>query len=211
MVGWLVGRVPMEAFEIVLFYNYCAINNTESLRKWQRHLAETLELKGRVLIAEEGINGTLGGTKENIDKYIFDMETYVFPEDDTVYPFKGLDWKRSTSAIEPFPDLKVAVVKEVVSTGGRIRPPQDNEGGIHLSPEDFHAELEKTKPEDLVLIDVRNNFEYQIGHFEGAINPDTRTFCEFPKFLDDNKELFENKKKVQILCYALRNTAHRSP
>jgi predicted sulfurtransferase len=137
-----------------------------------------------------------------VASYITAMEQHRGPEQGVQqqYMFKDVDWKCSTASVEPFPDLKIAVVKEVVSTGGRITAPQDTpqEGGQHLSPEDFHQALQD---DNIVLIDVRNKNEFDIGHFEGATNPKTRTFSEFPKYLDDHAKNWKaDKKKVLMYC-----------
>ena len=99
---------------IVLYYRYCHIEDPAALREWQIQLTGDLGLTGRVLIAREGVNGTLSGTQEAVTSYIEAMEAYRGPEGGTAgtveHLFKGVDWKCSTAAVEPFPDLKIAVV-----------------------------------------------------------------------------------------------------
>lgn len=175
--------------KITLFYKYVNLSDPYAVMLWQRSLCEKLNLKGRILIGTEGINGTVGGSERSIRCYVSEMKTYA--------PFKNIDFKFSLCSQEPFPNLKVKVRKEIVALG--IDPEQLTaaQGGKHLSPKQVH-ELLQNKPDDLIVLDTRNECEVAIGKFEGAIDPKIQHFRDFPKYIDDNLELFKDK---QVLMY----------
>lgn len=223
---------------VVLFYKYFVPSECptafsqrpewfiDRLEEFQRNLCHELNCKGRLLLAAEGINGTLSGVNQGIiQEYIRRMEsfhlllqcglpdgsdlTHVEREDQRNFFFRDVDWKLSSveeGEMEPFPDLKISIVKEIVSTGGQVRVDDIPTGtGKHLSPAEFHSAIvESDKP--VVLIDVRNTFEYDIGHFvlpktgEAAMNPEMVTFSSFDsnfcaKYADELKD-----KKVLMYC-----------
>ncbi|MGE0206629.1 MAG: rhodanese-related sulfurtransferase [Candidatus Babeliales bacterium] len=175
--------------KIILFYKYIEIKNPEALRDWQRELCEKLGLKGRILIAHEGINGTVGGALEAADQYVAIMKAHEL--------FADVDYKESMANADCFPKLKVKVRPEVVRLGIDPRELTPEHGGKHLTPEQTH-ELIAQKPEDLVILDARNAFEAKIGKFENAIVPDIETFREFPEYVEKNLDLFKDK---QVLMY----------
>jgi UPF0176 protein len=244
---------------VVLFYHYFASldpdsnfetwwkdvkTSVEKLYQHQTRICQELGLTGRILIAEEGINGTVAGRRRHVECYIQEMVEYeqeqelVDEIDDTNQTesqrlngrrfFRKVDWKTSfvktsikndKNEVEPlFPDLKISIVKEIVSTGGVVKV-QDipSETGKHLSPEEFHEILssctsvenqgaanQKIKGPPIVLIDVRNTFEHDIGHFvhpqtgEKAMNPEMTTFSSFDKFCLQHAEDLKGK---QVLMY----------
>lgn len=181
------------------------------LYDWQTSLCKRLGLQGRLLISSEGVNGTLSAsTKELLQEYRTACEQFELVRDcgsvdfttDTFnnnnnskkhFLFSGIDWKEShvQSCQSPFPDLKIQIVKEIISSGS----PDGNDdvnisvqdlveyGGTHLDPNEFHQTL--LEYPNAVIIDVRNTFEYDIGHFihptthQAAVNPHTTTFSSF--------------------------------
>lgn len=181
--------------KILLFYKYVDIDMPGAIIKWQRNLCESLNLKGRILIATEGINGTLGGTPEAIEAYKQAMNEHPL--------FGGIDFKDSEGDQDHFPRLRIVEKKEIVNLG--IPPDQlkASEGGTHLTPQQVH-DLISQKPEDLVIIDTRNNYESRVGTFTGAVCPDTQYFREFPQYVEDNKELFENKQVLMVCTGGVR-------
>jgi UPF0176 protein len=223
---------------VVLFYRYFVPSqvpdtftrnpefHVDRLEQFQHGLCEELGCKGRILLAAEGINGTLSGKTEGvIDEYISRMKSFHLlrdggtpggPQpteaelaDELNFLFRDVDWKRSKVAedsIEPFPDLKISIVKEIVSTGGIVKVDEIPEAtGKHLSPKEFHqAMLEGEKP--VVLIDVRNTFEYDIGHFvlpttgAAAMNPEMVTFSSFDSKFCAEQAGFLKDKKVLMYC-----------
>ncbi len=181
--------------KIILFYKYVDIDMPGAIIKWQRNLCESLNLKGRVLIATEGINGTLGGTAEATEAYKKAMNEHPY--------FGDIDFKESEGSEEHFPRLRIVEKKEIVNLG--IAPDQlkASEGGTHLTPQQVH-DLLSQNPEDLVIIDTRNNYESRVGTFTGAICPDTQYFRQFPQYVEENKELFENKQVLMVCTGGVR-------
>jgi len=139
------------SLDVILFYKYVELD-AKAISEWQRELCESLELTGRVLVGPEGVNGTLAGTPDNIEAYVAAMDAHV--------SFGGVDWKHSEARDDPFPDLHIKIVKEIISTGGVI-PNDFSNAGKHLPPSEFHQKLVEATPEDSVILDVRNYKEYR--------------------------------------------------
>ncbi|GIW57408.1 MAG: hypothetical protein KatS3mg083_353 [Candidatus Dojkabacteria bacterium] len=119
-------------------------------------------LKGRVLIAHEGINGTLGGLESDIDKYIQELS-----KDSR---FEHIDFKTSHHTENPFPKLKVKLRKEIVTLG--LQEDIDMslaQKGTYLTPEELQAKIDQD--EKIIFVDARNDYESQIGRFKDAITP----------------------------------------
>lgn len=175
--------------KVILFYLYTPIAYPKQIQKWQQRLCVSLGLTGRVLIAHEGINATLGGTEEALEQYKIELLAHEL--------FGAVDVKESAGSAAAFPRLAVLVKKEIVHLG--IDPDQlkPGAGGRHLSPQEAHALMEQA-PENLVILDARNNYESRIGLFEGAITPDIKNFRDFPEYIDKNLEQFRDK---QVLMY----------
>lgn len=167
-------------YKVILFYRYVPIEQPDVLQTNLRAKCEELSLLGRILLANEGINGTLAGSRENVDAFVAFM---VSDE-----RFAAIDWKDSYGAGKlPFPVLSVKIVPEIVSSGSRGKELKDKlhfdsatfgglaEAGKHLTAEEFHRGLDDP---NCVLLDIRNHFEYDIGHFENAVNIGTYTYAE---------------------------------
>lgn len=181
--------------KIILFYKYIDIINPQGIVNWQKQLCQELGLKGRVWIASEGVNGTLGGLEENIEKYKQAMEAHDL--------FGQIDFKESSASSNYFPKLKIKLKKEIVRLEIDPNILKASNGGKHLTPEEVHNLISKT-PEDLVLLDARNNYESAIGTFENAITCNTNNFREFPKFVDDNLEQFKDKEVLMFCTGGIR-------
>ncbi len=174
---------------ILLYYKYVTIENPAAIAKWQRSLCEGLHLTGRIILAGEGINGTVGGTDEACDAYIAAMNNHEL--------FGGIDFKKSDGGAESFPKLKISVKNEIVRMG--IDPTQVTvkDTGIHLTPDQTH-ELLNNRDENLIILETRNDYEWEVGRFEGAENPNIKTFREFPAYVDQNLERYKDK---EVLMY----------
>lgn len=181
--------------KILLFYKYVDIEMPGAIIKWQRSLCEKLGLKGRVLIATEGINGTLGGTEEAAQTYKQAMEEHPY--------FGGIDFKESVGDASFFPRLRILEKKEIVNLGIDPQKLKADQGGVHLTPAQVH-ELISQNPDDLVIIDTRNNYESRVGTFRDALIPDTQYFREFPQYIDDNKETFKDKQVLMVCTGGVR-------
>ncbi|CAJ1460763.1 unnamed protein product [Effrenium voratum] len=163
---------------VVLFYCYQDDSDVSALAEEQRRLGAELGLCGRVLVAKEGINGTVQGNADAISAYEARVQAAFCRE---------IDWKRSHKVTDClFPDLVVKEVSELVGFG--LQEPLDMaEAGTHLTPEEFHSRLLQNSGQ-LRLIDVRNTFEYNVGHFDGAIDPGMTHTAQWPRFVKDNIE-----------------------
>lgn len=192
------------AWDVVLFYRYARVDDPESVLRWAERYCLERRILGRVRLAPEGVNGTLGGQGEAVDRFIADAEA--------AHPalFKGTDWKRSASREPPFPDLKLEVRGEICSHGPDIPRGADfveAHGGAHLSPEAFHAALREAEAdEDAVVIDVRNHYESSVGkfHHRRLLVPNTRTFAEYPRWVRDNREKLEGKRVLMYCTGGIR-------
>ena len=157
--------------------------------EWQKKLCQDHTLRGRIIIAHEGINGTVGGSIKNIEHYIAAMRQDPL--------FNDIDFKKSEGNADCFPRLRIVVKDEIVRLGLDPQKVNVKHTGQHLNPEETH-ELIKQKSNDLIILDCRNNFESKVGTFQKAIKADIRHFREFPNYIDNNLNLFKDK---QVLMY----------
>ena len=208
---WSIGMASC-----VLFYKYVRIAECllDGIVQWHQDFAAEHQLSGRVLVASEGINGTVCGASDALVRYTRALDA----RSDGL--FARIDWKFSEgvgASGEMFPDFVVKIVAEIVATGitrcirngthgEEHRAPLDISSlgtdtpcGVHLQPEDFHRALLETPSADYALIDVRNRFEYAIGHFEGAIDPDMRSTQQWQRFVDEHIDDLRSKK-VYMYC-----------
>jgi predicted sulfurtransferase len=183
----MMFRIKMKT--IILFYKYIYIPSPEAILKWQKKLCAELGLKGRVLLAHEGINATLGGSQESINAYKETMNAHVL--------FGDIDFKESLGSDDHFPRLRIVVRPEIVNTGLPADVAPASQAGKHLEPTQAHQLMEE-KPDNLVIIDCRNPYESAIGTVPGAWRPDVPHFRDFPAYID--KKLEELKDK-QVLMY----------
>lgn len=174
---------------ILLYYKYIHIENPEQIAKWQRSLCESLHVTGRIIIAHEGINGTVAGTTEATSEYIAAMNKHEL--------FGNIDFKTAQGGSEAFPKLKISIRNEIVRLGADPEKVTVKDTGKHLTPDEVHNLL-SNKPEDLIILDTRNDYEWRVGRFEGAVLPEIKNFREFPEYVD--KHLDEYKDK-QVLMY----------
>ena len=177
-------------YEIILFYKYVHIDDPVRLMREQKELQLRLGLKGRSIIASEGVNMTMEGTSENIDKYL--EELFKDPR------FEGTHIKRSIGTGNAFPRTSVKVRNELVALG--LDPSCDIDPnkltGVHLKPEELHQWIADGK--EFYIIDMRNAYEHQVGFFEGSILPPMNNFRDLPKFIDSISHL--RNKTVLTVC-----------
>ncbi len=148
-----------------------------------------LKIKGTILLASEGINGTIAGEKSAVEGFFNQLQSSS--ENLKIIP------KYSYINFNPFPRLKVKLKKEIVSLGKKdINPIQDC--GEYVDPKDWNSFISQ---DDVMLIDTRNDYEYSIGNFPGSINPQTNTFRELPDFLNKLLDQDTSKEtKVAMYC-----------
>ena len=153
------------------------ISNNQIILQWQKDICQRLALKGRVILAQEGINATLGGDPENIEHYKKAMDTHPL--------FGGIDFKESVSEHNHFPRLRIIIKKEIVNIGLDPATATADQAGIHLDPSQAHT-LMAQKPSNLIIIDCRNPYESAIGTIPGAIRPQIQHFRNFPAYIDNS-------------------------
>lgn len=174
-----------ERWPVILFYKYGPIAEPESFAAAQRALCLQLGLKGRVLIASEGINGTLAGPADAVKEYTAALHAEA--------RFADVAVKTSDGDAATFPKLVVKVRKEIVTLGaGALEPDQHNQ----LSPGEWKRMLEED-PEAIAL-DIRNRYESDAGRFAGAVVCDIEHFRELPDYVNELSEL--KQKKLLIYC-----------
>ncbi|CQR48299.1 Thiosulfate sulfurtransferase GlpE [Paraliobacillus sp. PM-2] len=177
----------MEKYQVLLYYNYVHMEDPEGYAEEHLAFCNELGLKGRILVAEEGMNGTVSGTVEATNKYMEAMHNdprfadMMFKVDEADgHAFKKMH-------VRPRPELVTLRLENDIN-------PKETTGN-YLTPKEFY---EAMRDENTVVIDARNDYEYDLGHFRGAIRPDIHTFRELPEWIEENKEQFEDKK---ILTY----------
>lgn len=183
----------MGQYQILLYYKFVHIDDPVQFVEEHRSLCEKLGLLGRVIVAEEGINGTVSGLTPATEAYVEHMS--ADPR------FQDMVFKRDSSEGHTFPRLSVRAKEEIVNFSVPDGPNPGDETGARLSPEAFHALLEQ---EDVVVIDGRNDYEYEIGHFRNAIRPDVRTFREFPDWIEEHKDEWTGKKVLTYCTGGIR-------
>lgn len=181
--------------KILLYYKFTPIADPEAMRLWQRTLCESLNLRGRILLSEHGMNGTVGGDISNLKRYIKITKQYP--------GFKDMQFKWSEGTREDFPRLSVRVRDELVSFGAASELKVDEHGvvggGKHLTPKAVH-ELVKERPNDVIFFDGRNMHEAAIGKFKNAVVPDVAHTRDFREELEDPKYDAIKEKAVVTYC-----------
>ena len=176
-----------DNFQVLLYYKYVTINDPESAREEQRSLCESLNLKGRIIIAKEGINGTIEGRTRDTEKYIKAMAQSVF--------FKNISYKKSIGTGDAFPRLSVRVRPEIVTSGISTLNP-NRLTGKYISAEELHAWFSEKK--EFYIVDMRNDYEYASGYFENFISSGLKNFFDLAKVLPKLAHLKD--KTVVTVC-----------
>lgn len=172
---------------VAALYHFTRLTDYEQLKAPLQDMCDLLGIKGTLLLAYEGINGTIAGT----DAAIAELMEFL-RADPRLEP---LEHKESRSEDMPFYRMKVRLKREIVTMGVKDIDPNETVG-TYVDPEDWN---ELISDPDVVLIDTRNDYEVEIGTFKGALNPDTQTFREFPQWVEDNRGKLQ-KPKVAMFC-----------
>lgn len=179
---------------IIIFYKYIHIEDPEQLKLDQFMLCENLGMKGRTIIAHEGINGTFEGTDEAIEKYI-----EVMRKDPR---FVDVDFKKSPGTGSAFPKLKIKVRPEIVTTKLGDEDLDPNEiTGRHITAKEMQ-DLYETG-EEFYVIDMRNDYEQKIGHFDNSVMSGMRNFRDLKQTAKDLEHL-KDKKLVTVCTSGVR-------
>ena len=173
-------------FTILSFYQFKQIKDLLTIKSRISDFCKFNKIKGTIIIAEEGINGTIAGTSQSIQNFQLEIKKIGF---------ENFNPKYSYSKFMPFFRLKVRPKKEIVTLRTKMADPE-NITGNKIKPENWNNLITDN---NTILIDVRNDFEVEMGSFRGSIDPKTKSFTEFKSYLKDN--LSEAKdKKIAMFC-----------
>lgn len=174
-------------YQVLLYYKYVEIEDPVEYASEHLQFCNDLELKGRILVAQEGINGTVSGTVEHTSKYMETMKNDP--------RFADMTFKIDPHEGHAFKKMHVRPRNELVSLRLEEDINPNQKTGKYFEPNEFY---EAMQDENTVVLDARNDYEYDIGHFRGAIRPDIEAFRELPEWVENNKHLIEGKR---ILTY----------
>lgn len=177
----------MSEVVVAALYKFVTLEDFHEFREPLLEICQQAEIKGTLLLAREGINGTIAGSRAGVDRVL------AYLRDDP--RFTGLDHKESFDDHMPFYRMKVKLKKEIVTMGVEGIDP-NTMVGTYVKPAQWNALLSDP---DVVLLDTRNDYECGIGSFKGAVDPGTTTFREFPAFVRENLDPSKNKK-VAMFC-----------
>ncbi len=176
----------MKKYSILLYYCYTHIDDPERFREEHHKYCLENGILGRIIVAHEGLNGTVSGLKENCEKYMQDLKADA--------RFAHTDFKVEAYETHAFQKLHVRVKPEIVHSGLQELNPTVKTG-IHLEPEEFKQLKNR---EDVVLLDVRSNYEHSVGKFKNALTLDIENFRDFPEKVKELEHLKD--KKVVTYC-----------
>lgn len=175
-------------YKVLLYYKLKKVT-TEYAKQFvleHREVCRALQLKGRILVNEYGMNGTVGGSEESIKLFMQYMDKHP--------KYKGIDWKMSDSEMEPFPRMKVRYRNEIITSGAKAIV-ENFTGAKHVNRDTFHKWL--VDGEDMIIIDMRNDYEWEVGRFKNAIRPPVRYFRE----IKENMDYYEKFKDHKVVMY----------
>ena len=181
------GKGYISVYHVLLYYQFVAIDDPESFADQHRQLCNDLGLKGRILVAPEGLNGTVSGTIEACTTY-----RATLAKDPR---FATMVFKVDEATGHTFQKMFVRVKKELVTFRADLPSNPIDTTGHRLRPTEWKEKIESG---DVIIIDGRTDYEFDIGHFRGAIRPDCESFREFPDWIRAN---FGDKKDKTILTY----------
>ena len=171
---------------VAAFYKFVTLNDLDDLKVKLKDFMFQHDIRGTVLLASEGINSTVSGTRESIDSFL-----NLLKSDPS---FADLEHKEAYFSKQVFKRIKVKIKKEIISLGRPVNP--NEKVGKYITPQEWN---ELINDPEVLLIDTRNDYEVEIGSFEGAINPNTHKFSDLPQFTDE----YINKikpKKIAMYC-----------
>ena len=180
-------------YQVLLYYKFVPIEDPETFADEHLRYCKELGLKGRILVAEEGINGTVSGTIEQTETYMNMMHedprfadmTFKIDQENQ-HAFKKMH-------VRPRPELVTLRLDDAIS-------PMDKTGTF-LSPQEFHEAMED---ENAIILDTRNDYEFDLGHFRGAVNPDIESFRDFPEWIRNHKDELKDKKVLTYCTGGIR-------
>jgi len=180
--------LKMKPYRVILYYNYTPIPDADTYREKHHLFCLENRLLGRIIVASEGLNGTVSGLAEDCERYM------NWLENDPIFASSNFDFKVEEHEEHTFAKLHVRVKEEIVNSDLPVDPRVRT--GKHLEPADF-KEMLKNDP-DVVLVDMRSNYEHSIGKFKGAVTFDMETLRELPEHVQEIEHLKD--KKIITYC-----------
>lgn len=182
-------RVVDEKLPIIVaaMYKFVALPDYESMREPLQEFCTEHNIKGTLLLASEGVNGTVSGPRESIDQLLGFLQ-----RDERL---NGIEYKESLGESQPFYRMKVKLKKEIVTMGVEGIDPRQSVG-TYVEAKDWNSLISDP---DVILIDTRNGYEIEVGTFENALDPKTESFREFPEYVAKNLDASKHKK-VAMFC-----------
>jgi len=174
-------------FTVAALYHFTRLEDPAALRGPLLDLCRGQGVTGTLLLAAEGVNGTIAGPRTGIDAVLAHLRALP--------GCAGLDWKESTAAAQPFGRMKVRLKREIVTMGQPDVDPRARVGH-YVEPADWNALISAP---DVAVIDTRNDYETAIGSFAGAVDPQTASFRDFPAWWAANRARFEGKR-IAMFC-----------
>ncbi len=172
---------------VCALYKFVTLEDFEAMREPLQETMKAHNIRGTLLLAKEGINGTVSGTREGIDALLAWLKSDPRLAD--------LDYKESQHEKQPFKRSKVKLKKEIVTLGVEGIDPK-RVVGTYVEPKAWNDLISDP---DVILIDTRNDYEVQVGTFKQAVNPKTETFREFPEYVAQHMDPAKHKK-VAMFC-----------
>jgi len=172
---------------VAALYHFTKFSDYKKLQDPLRKICNSEGIKGSLLIAYEGINGTISGSRSGIDAVLKHIRSMPGCSD--------LEHKESFASEIPFKRMKVKLKKEIVTMGQPHIDPTLNVGN-YIEPSDWNNLISQ---DDVIVIDTRNDYEVAIGSFDGAIDPETKSFGEFPEWWEENRSKYQDKR-VAMFC-----------
>ncbi|PTQ88522.1 rhodanese-related sulfurtransferase [Agitococcus lubricus] len=175
----------MDVIVIAALYQFKVVDDAPMLQASLKQFCREQAILGTLIVAPEGINGTVSGSRQAIDS----LQQFLVAQG-----FDRMEYKESFAPEHTFKKMKVKLKKEIVTLGVEVNPRE--QVGTYLEPEQWHDFIQQP---DVLIIDTRNDYEFMTGTFEGAIDPQTKSFGEFPEYvatqLKDAKD-----KKIAMFC-----------
>jgi len=181
------GTIKMSQLVVAAVYKFVKLADCASMREPLQAKCAALGITGTLLLATEGINGTIAGTRSGIDQILAYLRSDPRLAD--------LEHKESTADLPPFYRMKVKLKKEIVTMGVPGIDPTDRVGS-YVKPEDWNALISDP---DVLLIDTRNDYEVDVGTFQGAVDPRITTFREFPDYVKTHIDP-QKKPRIAMFC-----------
>ncbi|WP_114965458.1 rhodanese-related sulfurtransferase [Alkalilacustris brevis] len=174
-------------FTVAALYHFARLDDPAALAGPLRALCAQAGVRGTLLLAREGVNGTIAGPRAGVDAVLDHIRSWP--------GCAALEWKESTAPEWPFGRMKVRLKREIVTMGCPEADPTQAVGQ-YVAPQDWNALISAP---DVAVIDTRNAYEVAIGSFDGAVDPGTESFRDFPAWWEANRERFHNKR-IAMFC-----------